>query len=78
MEAYLNSHGAFYEGSNITGEFNVNKIKKDIKDAKTNYRTPSVFEFSAIEQRVQELNENLIKELGTKRVVNAHGINKFK
>lgn len=31
MEAYLNANGAFYEGSTIVGEINVNKIKKDIQ-----------------------------------------------
>jgi len=31
MQAYLNKHGAFFEGSSIVGELNVDKIKKDIK-----------------------------------------------
>lgn len=43
MEAYLNSHGAFFEGDAIVGDFNVNKIKSDIREAKTNYRTPTSF-----------------------------------
>lgn len=77
MEAYLNAHGSFYEGSTIVGSFNIDKIKKDIKQSKTNYRTPPSFEFSAITQRVQELNEGLMKELGSKKIVNAQGVAKF-
>jgi hypothetical protein len=30
MQAYLNCHGAFFEGSSIVGELNLIKIKKDI------------------------------------------------
>jgi hypothetical protein len=34
MQAYIKNHGAFFEGSSIFGELNVDKIKKDIKLSK--------------------------------------------
>ena len=43
MENYLNQHGAFWEQGVIKGNFDVSTIKKDIKEAKTDYRTPKNF-----------------------------------
>lgn len=41
MEEYLKKYGMKWVGNNVSGKLDKDKMKKDISNAKNNYRLPS-------------------------------------
>jgi hypothetical protein len=45
MEQYLNDNGVQWRNGQLVGEIDIVKIRHAIKEAKTDYRTPTSVEF---------------------------------
>ena len=52
MEEYLKKYGMKWVGNNASGKLDKDKMKKDISNARNNYRLPSQIDIGTIKRRV--------------------------
>ena len=78
MEEYLKKNGLKWVGNSIQGKLNHEKIKKDIKNSKHNYRLPTEIDIGTIRRRVEELNGGLHSEGYGTEIYVENGIHKFR
>lgn len=52
MEEYLKKYGMKWVGNSADGKLDKEKMKKDIANAKNNYRLPSEIDLGTIQRRV--------------------------
>jgi len=53
MEEYLKKYGMKWVGNGPEGKLDKEKMKKDIGNAKNNYRLPSEIDIGTIQRRVE-------------------------
>ena len=78
MEDYLNKYGLKWVGNKAEGSLNHEKMKKDIKNSKNNYRLPSEIDIGTIQRRVEELNGGLHAEGFGNEIHMENGVHKFR
>jgi hypothetical protein len=78
MESYLKNYGMKWVGSSAGGKLDKDKMKKDIANAKYNYRLPSEIDLGTIQRWVEELNAGLLAEGHGNEIYSENGVHKFR
>lgn len=65
-------------GNSAEGKLDKEKMKKDILNAKNNYRLPSEIDIGTIQRRVEELNGGLHSEGHGTEIYSENGVHKFR
>ena len=78
MEDYLKKYGMKWVGNSVEGKLDKEKMKKDIANARNNYRLPSEIDIGTIQRRVEELNGGLHSEGHGTEIYSENGVHKFR